>query len=53
MADVISNGEPLIYRRGELLTKIVADQRDDRRVMLFALLPQLDLFKNFFFKFIF
>lgn len=41
MADAISGGKPLIYRRGELLTKIVGDQRDDRQVILFALLPQL------------
>lgn len=44
MADVISGGQPIIYRRGELLTKIVGDQRNDQCVMLFVLLPQFYYF---------
>lgn len=42
MADSIngdSNGGPLFYARDELLTKLVADQRDDQRVVLFILSP--------------
>ncbi|KAI1730726.1 sema domain-containing protein [Ditylenchus destructor] len=42
MADSVSgdsDGGPLFYRKDELLTKLVADQRDDQRVVLFILSP--------------
>uniref|UniRef100_A0A914C695 Sema domain-containing protein n=1 Tax=Acrobeloides nanus TaxID=290746 RepID=A0A914C695_9BILA len=35
MADAIPGGEPIIYRKDEIFTKMVADQKDDSTVVLF------------------